>query len=115
MGACGRAVPPPLPTPVTKAGFERSGKTWPFSVSGGTVGCSHGNEWWFQANGVRYGLNDYASPAKGYAPLDRIWALEASPVVTPPPADLPRELKQTPQGPQTNGAAALLELAQVLC
>ena len=134
LAACGHAKRQSVPVAVTKASFEASGKTWPLSVAAGTVGCSNHDEWWFEARGVRYGLNEHATPAKGYAALDQIWesqlllsapapgsapppasAPEAAPGTAPPDPGMPRQLRQTPQGPQENGLTALLALAEVLC
>ena len=137
LGACGAAKRHPAPIAVTKASFETTGQTWPLSVPTGSVGCSNGDEWWFEAHGVRYGLNEHASAAKGYAALEQIWdqqiisiatgpgstppAAAAASATTPgaaptaPDAATPRELKQTPLTPQGNGLTALLALAQVLC
>lgn len=134
LGACGHAKRGSVPVAVSKASFQATGKTWPLSVPAGTVGCSNHDEWWFEARGVRYGLNEHATAAKGYAPLDQIWesqllpsapapgsapppasAPEAAPGAAPPDPGMPRELRQTPQGPQGNGLTALLALAEVLC
>lgn len=66
--ACGQ----PEGSEVSKVEFERSGLVWPLTVQQGRVGCS-GLETWFEWNGTKYGLNGFATPAKGYRELEIIW------------------------------------------
>lgn len=62
---------------VSRAEFEAAGKPWPLTVDTGRVGCKSldlkAEERWFEAGGVKYGLNSFATVDKGYADITPIW------------------------------------------
>jgi hypothetical protein len=59
----------------SKASFEARGERWPLTVSSGTLGCT-GDARWIEVDGVRYGLNGFATAARGYRDIESIWAFD---------------------------------------
>lgn len=61
---------------VTRHDFEARGKRWPLTVDAGTLGCT-GVARWVEVDGVRYGLNGFATSERGYREIEPIWAVDA--------------------------------------
>lgn len=59
-------------TTASKADFEARGLTWPLTVEQGRLGCD-GLARYVEVDGRKYGLNGFATAAKGYSELEPIW------------------------------------------
>jgi len=114
VAGCSATAKPQTSTQVSKASFEAQGRSWPLSVTAGSVGCTHGNELWFEVRGKRYGLNDQASKARGYAALESIWLSETSDNGASQGTGS-SDLEFLTASRLANGSALLTELAQAGC
>lgn len=63
------------PAAASRAGFEARSLSWPLTVPNGTLGCTAMARW-VAVSGTKYGLNGMARERDGYAPLEKIWAID---------------------------------------
>jgi hypothetical protein len=76
LAACGSTGSTSDGQPVSKAEFESKGLRWPLIVQSGKIGCDGGARW-FEAGGIRYGLNGVATVEQGFTDIEPIWAEDA--------------------------------------
>jgi hypothetical protein len=60
---------------VSRDDFQARGLKWPLTVEEGTLGCTDQARW-IEVGGQQFGLNGTASEARGYRPLEAIWAID---------------------------------------